>query len=519
MSLLVLVAGCHVPVEPEPLLDDDSAVGSELDTGPSPWEAEIGEYPLDPNEGILRFRGTPYRDRQGIGALPREEPSEAWRQRVGCNKEWCGVGWTGQPLLVDWGDEARAIQPFDVPGGPAVEAIVGGLDGRVYFVDLETGEPSRPDFRAQTASIKGTMSVDPRGAPLLFVGQGLSGHDRNWHVKGISLIHNQVLLDIPGSQKDFGEGRLEPVRTWGGSDGNVLVLPDQDRFLHGGENGLFYRVDLGTDWGGQRIGLSPDVDALAYHSVRPSYGDPDDRDGSSRWAPGIESSVALHDGIAYYADSIGSLIGIDHVTGEEVLRLDLGDDTDASPVISVEDGHPYLYIGSEVDLQIHRRPARAKGTLRFSKVDLIDRDFEWRLEIPAYTWKKADKKHDYNGGVLATAAVGFGPTEDLIFVPTAHEPTLGDGRILAIREAPGEDGQPVIAWSAPLHGPSWSSPATDGETIVVGDSRGWLQAFDAKDGTPLWEIEMGGAVESSPVFWDGRIVVGVRGGALVCLSE
>ncbi len=509
-----------MPVEPEPPLDDDSAEdGIELDSGPAPWEAEIGEHPLDPNEGILRFRGTPYRDRHGIGSLPRNLPEVLWRQRVGCNKEWCGVGWTGQPLLVDWGDEARAIQPFDVPGGPAIEAIVGGLDGRVYFVDLDTGEPSRPNFRAQTASIKGTMSIDPRGAPLLYVGQGLSGHDRNWHYKAISLINNEVLMDIPGSRKEFGGERLAPVRTWGGSDGNSLILADQDRMLLGGENGLFYRVDLNTDWGGQRIGLDPEIDPVAYHSVRPSYGDPDKKDGSSRWAPGIESSVALHDGVAYFADSIGSLIGIDHASGEEVLRLDLGDDTDASPVISIEDGHPYLYIGTEVDHQIHRRPARAEGTLRFSKVDLETRDFAWRLEIPAWTWKKVDYKHDFNGGVLATAAVGFGPSDDLVFVPTAHEPTFGDGQILAIRKAPDEDGQPVIVWSRPLHGVSWSSPALDGQTIVVADSRGWIQAFDAVDGTPLWEIEMGGAVESSPVFWDGRIVVGVRGGALVCLGQ
>jgi len=443
----------------------------------------------------------------------------AWAQRVRCHNEWCGVGWTGQPLLVDWSDEARAVQPFTEPDGPAVEVVIGGLDGSVYFIDLDSGEPSRPALRAQTASIKGTVSVDPRGPPLLYVGQGLSGHDRNWHLKVFSLIHDEVLLDIPGSQKTFDGERVAPSRSWGGADGNVLVLEDQDRFLLGGESGLFYRVDLGTDWDGQRIGIEPQIEPWTYHSVRPKRGDPDKRDGTSRWAPGIESSVALHDGVAYFADSIGSLIGVDHVSGEEVMRLDLGDDTDATPVISVEDGHPYLYVGTEVDIQVKKRPGKGLGTLRFSKVDLEKKDFAWRLEIPAWTLKKADYKHDYNGGVLATAALGSGPSEGLVFVPTSHEPDFGRGRILAIRTDAGEDGQPEIAWSYPLGKPSWSSPACDGETLVVGDAGGTLRGFDAVSGELLWEMSLGGAIESSPVFWDGRIVVGTRGGRVVGLFE
>jgi len=514
-----------VPVEPEPPLDlasgDDDSADEDLlgEVAPPVWLDEIPEYEIGRPEGILRFRSTLRRDRQGIGHLPRSLPTVAWSQRVRCSNEWCGVGWTGQPLLVDWSDEARAVQPFAEPGGPAVEVVVGGLDGMVYFVDLDSGDPSRPAFRAQTASIKGTMSIDPRGPPLLYVGQGLSGHDRDWHYKVVSLIHNRALLDIPGSQRRFGGEPLAPTRSWGGADGNALILEDSDRFLLGGESGLVYRVDLGTDWEGQRIGLDPDIDPWTYHSVRPKYGNPDKLDGSSRWAPGIESSVALHDGVAYFADSLGSLIGLDHVSGEEVLRLDLGDDTDATPVISIEDGHPYLYVGTEVDKQVHGRPVRATGVMRFSKIDLEAKDFAWRLELPAWTWKKVDAKHDYNGGVLATAALGFGPSAGLVFVPTSHEPDFGRGRILAIRTELGEDGQPEIAWSYPLGRPSWSSPACDGETLVVGDAGGVMRGFDAVSGELLWELEIGGAIESSPVFWDGRVVVGTRGGQLVGLVE
>ena len=516
MTAGLLLAACGDPTPPPPIQDDDCATEADP-VVQAPVVPVEPEPEMEPNRGILMFRGSPQRDLHGIGKLPRQLPELAWRQGVGCGHEWCGIGWTGQPLLVDWSERARALQPFVVPGGPEVEVVATGLDGRVYFVDLATGERSRPVLRAQTGPIKGTASIDPRGAPLYFVGQGLPGTDGRFHYRAYSLINNRILLDIDGRQRVWDDQELSPIRSWGAFDGNAAVLPEQDRFVLGGENGLLYVVDLHTDWQGQRLGLAPVVKPGTYHTIRPKYGDAQTRDGSGRWAAGIESSVAIHDGVVYWTDSIGSLMGRDLTTGQDVLALDLQDDTDASPVISMEDGHPYLYVGSEVDLQINWRPATSKGTLRFSKVDLVTGEFAWRLEIPAWTCKRADKRHDFNGGVLATAATGRGPSDHLVFVPTAHEPALGEGRLLAVRKAPGEDGNPVIEWAQPLHGPGWSSPATDGETIVCGDSEGWIQAFDTVTGDKLWEMQLEGAVESSPVFWDERIVVGVRGGAVVGL--
>ena len=504
--LALTLLGCPAEQEPAP---------TPIPIIPQP---EVTTPPMDINEGVLMFRGSPQRDLHGIGRLPREPIEVVWRQPVGCSKEWCGVGWTGQPLLVDWSDESRPLQPFTEPGGPRVEVVVGGLDGRVYFIDLDSGEPSRPVLRAQSASIKGTPTIDPRGAPILYVGQGLPGHDGDWHYKAISLINNRVLMDIHGRDRFEDGAMIGPSRGWGAFDGNGIVLADRDTFVIGGENGLLYRADLASGWNGQRVALAPTIDRGTYHTVRPKYGDAGHQDDTSRWCAGIESSGAVHDGVIYWADSLGSLVGMDLDSGEIVLLLDLGDDTDASPVIAVEDGHPFLYVGSEVDRQILCRPCNTTGTLRFTKVDLEEGALAWQLELPARTVKRVDKRHDFNGGVLATAAPGRGPSVDLVFVPTAHEPGLDEGRLLAVRRDPGEGGVPEVAWAQPLHGPGWSSPATDGETVVAGDSEGWIHGFDAATGTPLWELQLEGAVESSPVFWDGRIVVGTRGGAIVGLG-
>jgi hypothetical protein len=47
------------------------------------------------------------------------------------------------------------------------------LDGNIYFLDLETGKPTRDKIKLGF-SVKGTGMVDPRGYPLFYTGMGLN---------------------------------------------------------------------------------------------------------------------------------------------------------------------------------------------------------------------------------------------------------------------------------------------------------------------------------------------------------
>ena len=57
-------------------------------------------------EGLLQFRGNPSRTWYGAGPVP-ENPEIAWTFEVGCGPssvggkvtQWCGSGWTGQPVV------------------------------------------------------------------------------------------------------------------------------------------------------------------------------------------------------------------------------------------------------------------------------------------------------------------------------------------------------------------------------------------------------------------------------------
>lgn len=460
-------------------------------------------------EGIIRFRGSETRDGHYAGTIPRGPMEIRWNVKIGCIEDWCGLGWTGQPLVAVWRKEMADLQHF-LKAPPRVEVLAAGLDGKVYFVDFDTGKWSRKPLIAQHAPIKGTASLDPSGLPMIYVGQGLPGPD-GFHYRGISLIDGQNLLKISTQQREWNGQRLSPFRTWGGADGNAMILPEKDLLLLGGENGLLYQVQLhsNTRLSTQAPLIAPQITATAIASG----------DGSHDTTAGIESSISVYNNIAYWADNIGTLIGWDLAQQKEVLRMALGDDSDSSPVILEEEGHPYLYIGSEVDKQIGERPASKKGIARLSKIDLLSQSFVWRLELPAWTFHAEDVMNDLSGGFLATISPGIGPASELLYTVTSREPGQTSGRLLAITRKAGPQGQPEIRWSVRLKGFSWSSPINDGYTVVAGDSEGYVGGYDAQTGEKLWEVFLEGAIESSPILWEDQILIGVRSIGLMKLDR
>ena len=68
---------------------------------------------------------------------------------------WCGTGWTGQPSV--WMQDGRTHVAF------------GAYDKAVHFVDGETGEDILTPFPTGDI-IKGSVTIDPDGFPLLYSG-------------------------------------------------------------------------------------------------------------------------------------------------------------------------------------------------------------------------------------------------------------------------------------------------------------------------------------------------------------
>ncbi|MCI0545350.1 MAG: hypothetical protein L0Z49_13060, partial [Actinobacteria bacterium] len=115
--------------------------------------------------GVTMFRGNPTRTFYGAGPIG-DDPVVVWRYPEqamcatssvgGVSEVWCGMGWTGQPVVYEREDGVT-------------ELIFGAYDRAVHFVDAETGEDLRPPFPTGDI-IKGSVTLDPDGYPLLYFG-------------------------------------------------------------------------------------------------------------------------------------------------------------------------------------------------------------------------------------------------------------------------------------------------------------------------------------------------------------
>lgn len=432
--------------------------------------------------GLLQFRGNPTRTFYGLGPLP-SDPQVAWRypERAMCSVEgtgaeerrWCGIGWTGQPLVWERQDGIT-------------EVIVGAYDGAVHFVDAHTGAPTRPPFQIGFM-VKGTETLDPDGYPLLYVGS------RDGYHRIIALDR-----DVPTELWRLGR---HPQGVWNNDwDANPSIV---EGMLHlAGEDSWYRTIRLNRRFDADGlVQIDPEVvlEVPAWDDVLvAAIGD---------FNVSIESSPAVTEDRVYWVNSGGRVMGLDRQAaeaGELELVLDywVGDDADASIVVD-RDGA--LYVTVEYERGLPR--AREVGQLVKLDPDRPEDPRVWGVTITA----RADIPESA-GGAWATPAL-YG---DHLYLPT-HP-----GELLVVDI---HDGAVVHREQLGYH--EWSSPA------VVEDEAGhpWLlvalcnqpglRAYDLADpSAPVesWTLRLPGCLESTPAVWKGRVYVGSRDGFLYAVD-
>lgn len=434
-------------------------------------------------EGLLTFRGNPTRSWYGRGPVP-DEPAVQWSVDIGCSqsavgseaKMWCGTGWTGQPAV------------FRSPVTSQWMLAFGAYNRAVNFLDPATGATAMSPFPTGDI-IKGSVTVDPDGYPLLYTGS----RDNFFHV--VALDRGQ-----PTELWNLSAYAVQPTLWNNDWDGSALVIDDY--LFEGGENGRFFVVKLNRGYGADgKVTVAPQI-VFSTESwdaeLLTALGDLD---------VSVENSVAVSGNTVFFANSGGLVQGWD-ISGlkaglapTRTLRFWTGDDTDASLVV---DGDGMLYAVSEYE----RGNARSQEVGQIMKLDPSKPDdpLVWSLQAHA----------GLESGVWATPALytepgGVGTT---LIVPT------NEGSVLALDTATGAE-----RWRLTLQGPLWSSPVVVDGTLIQGDCAGSLHAFDlagrAAGSAPAerWSAYLGGCIESTPAVWDGQIFVGTRAGRFFALSD
>ncbi len=127
----------------------------------------------------------------------------------------------------------------------------------------------------------------------------------------------------------------------------------------------------------------------------------------------------------YIADNGGTLLCIDLNTMQVVWAQDVADDTNGTPVFSLEDGVPYLYIGTSLHWTASRRLKLADAPI--FKINAITGQYVW---IHSYF---CNTVAGVSGGIQATCALGTGSIDDLVIFPRgphalgAQRPVSGAG--------------------------------------------------------------------------------------------
>ncbi|MFC4601255.1 PQQ-binding-like beta-propeller repeat protein [Cohnella hongkongensis] len=441
-------------------------------------------------EGVLTFRGGGERSRPSFGTVQMRtyRPKIAWEKRTRSSSWGGGAGWTGQPAIVRWKPEV--LRTMNVKAKfrtkpDFTEVIYASLDGYVYFLELETGEETRSPIKVGNP-LKGSVSVDPRGYPLLYVGEGVP-ENGTIGFNLYSLTDQKRLLRVNGIDS-FA------YRKWGAFDSSALFNRLDDTLTVGGENGLFYRIQLNTAFDPKRAALSikPVIHKFRYKIAGNGY-------------PGIENSVAAYGDLAYFADNGGSLVAMNVRTNEPAWALPPLDDTDATIVVEVEEGVPFLYTGTEVDKQ------GSKGFAYLRKINGLTGKVVWQAK---YECLSVVGDRPVNGGMLATPVVGKGEISDLVVFTLARYGTLGAGLMVALDKKTGKE-----TWRLPMKRYAWSSPAdvydASGRAYLIqADSAGVVSVVSAREGKVRGSLAIGANIEASPAVFNDYAVVASRGGKL-----
>ena len=452
-----------------------------------------GEQYSSSVSGIVTFRGNNYRDSAAYGEqnIVNRQFGSYWNHNTGVMQTGSFTSynmWTGQQLTAVWPKELRShmnMYDWAKEKDELVEVISPSGDGYIYFLDLATGESTR-DPLYMGFPFKGTGTLDPRGYPLLYCGGGYNTASGSSRAFVISLIDCSILYEFGASDDGFA------LRNWPMYDAAPLVDAETDTLIYAGENGVVYFIKLGTNY-------DPDAGTIAIGPAKCTKW----RYSASRYWLGFEASPVAYEGYLFLADNGGRLMCLDMNKLELVWVQDILDDSNCTPVLSVEDGHPYLYVSTSFH---YGWRSYTTADVPVWKIDAENGEIVWQTNYSCYT------VDGLSGGAQGSMVSGGGNVSDLVFIALARYPQAGTSQLLALDKETGEE-----VWNFPTQTYSWSTPAliydSEGNGYLIYTVTGhYIYLIDAATGEELDSMNLGALIEASPSVYDNTVLIGTSAG-------
>ena len=382
-----------------------------------------------------------------------------------------GSGWTGQPLYVNWPDSIDAPHKQEV--------ILTSLCGDLYFIDFQTGEKSRESYDIGNV-LKGTPALNTNLNGHIYIGHGAQKKaPLGTHVFD---MNSHKMINFFGRDPNAW-------RAWGGYDSSPV---EAGGFLfRPGENGTLYKYYVGD--GGYAL-----QSTLRYSTTQ------------AKSSPGMESSMAVCRNYGYVGDNSGNILCINLNTLQPVWHYWNHDDTDASPIVEMENGIPYVYTGCEVDHQGN------VGYSYFVKLNGLTGELVWEDTVRCHKLHFGDNTSD--GGMYVTPLIGGGDCDGMIFSAFCIHTGSTSGVFMAFDK---NDGRELYRTKLKCY--CWSSPVAfyndENEMFVfVGDVNGNVYLIKGKTGEIVSTAKIGTNFEASPIVVDNKIIVGSRGNKIYKIS-
>ncbi len=452
-------------------------------------------YAIWDQSGILTFRGDAFRRNAAFGNVNITEKKLAvmWNvpMKGGIKAKGTslnGVSWPGQPLIVKWPIELRSILGLadKAKNRQALkEVMVGGQNGKLYFLNLETGEATR-DPITEIWPFNGVLSLQTNASPILAAGQHTGVLENKTVDNGLhlyNLMNNQALTIVYGKDR-FGRSDFSGVRSSPAFDKATGTM------VFGGENGILYTMEPEDDF-------NPALATLKINPATQRYTWLADKQNSKN--TNIDGAVAMFKQYAYFGDHSGIVQCVDVNTLTPVWAVNTGDNVDATVALDKEGEFTVaLYTANTILNQ------GKDGVCTIRRLDALIGLQAWAFTVPDLSYTT-----EAEVGVYASPVVGENEAKDLVFF-TATNGRKG-ATLYALNKRSGS-----LVWNLPLSAPTLSSPvAVYGDTgdawVLQAAGDGTLRLVEALTGRVAATLKLEGGVACSPAVYRDMLVIATTG--------